>query len=386
MTTLIFDKEISGHHVEYISHLVSYITEEKINCDFIFVVHYEFSSKFTEITRYINAAKNIRIVEITEDEYNWAKKGNIMSRSIRAYKLMNKYALKYHAQKVILMYFNTFQLALGIYQPNYEVSGILFLQFYRMERNNLKEKIKYLRKYLQTWFYVHNKNIKHVFVLNDIKTVQYLNREFKTEIFKMLPDPIPHFKPIHGFSIKDFFNISQKRKIFLHPGSLSKRKGTIEILDAFYHLSDNAIKRITVILIGKADTATDAIIKNKISKIEKVYSNAQIIYRNEFISNSMLKSCLDQCDVVLLPYKNAEASSGILGQAIAAGKCVIGTNKGLLGYLIKTNKAGFLIDEATAYELAKKMEIAITNHFSNKTSTQFIKSHSPRFFAKSLLE
>ncbi len=44
-----------------------------------------------------------------------------------------------------------------------------------------------------------------------------------------------------------------------------------------------------------------------------------------------MKSYFEQTDYFLIPYKNVESSSGILGHAIAAGKPVIATDKGLIG-------------------------------------------------------
>jgi glycosyltransferase involved in cell wall biosynthesis len=99
----------------------------------------------------------------------------------------------------------------------------------------------------------------------------------------------------------------------------------------------------------------------------------------------MMKSIFEQCSVVLIPYKNTEASSGILGHAVAANKYVIATGKGLIKELIQENDFGVLIDSITPFEIASKIESFLPLQLNNHLSSQFLKSHTPKEFAELII-
>ena len=147
MKKLIFDIEITGHHTEYISHLVNYLHEIDDEHTYFFIVHPDFHKRFPDIASRAIRTKNITIVSSTQKEFTDSQKGNIIKKSFYNYRLMHKYAKEYKVEEVLLLYFNRFQMACIFYRPSYSIRGILFLQFSRMETNTLKEKLKYCRKY-----------------------------------------------------------------------------------------------------------------------------------------------------------------------------------------------------------------------------------------------
>ena len=386
MNILFFDINIDGHHSEYINHLVDYLVQNDINnhC-FYFVVNTDFSRQFPEILSKTTSFDTIFWIEITLKELNKAKSGNIIFRSFSEYSIMNHYAKKYKIDHVFLLYFNTVQLALAFFRPSYQLSGILFLQFYRMSKVTLKEKIKYFRKYMLTKLYSLNWKLKTVFILNDQKTVSYLNQELDTTIFKMLPDPIPNLIPLAGFNIYDHYSIDKERKIFLHIGALSNRKGTLEIIDSALYFSEKSKNEIAILLVGKANNEDmQREIEQHIKSIN-TGSNIVLIWDNQFVPSSLMKSLFDQCYAVLMPYKNAEASSGILGHAIASNKIVIATGQGLLRDLIEENNLGILIDEIAPCEIAKAIEESLFSINNSKYSSILIEECSPINFSAQIM-
>jgi hypothetical protein len=92
----------------------------------------------------------------------------------------------------------------------------------------------------------------------------------------------------------------------------------------------------------------------------------------------------NQCDAVLIPYKNAEASSGVLGHAIHSGKKVIGPSNGLIGKLIKNNDLGVCIDSINPEKIAN----ALFSKFLDEKSvvnSAYLEEHKPANFIKTLL-
>jgi glycosyltransferase involved in cell wall biosynthesis len=384
MVTLFYDTEITGHHSEYISYLFDYITHNNLPGEFKFILHPNFSDKFPDIAQKILMVNNIEIFVITYNEYELERRGNILMRSLRTYKVMDTYAKMLKAEKVCLLYFNNFQFALGLLKPKYDITGILFLQFSRMDKSKFKDKLKYFRKYYQTKFYIRNNAISNLFILNDQKSVDYLNKNFNCNIFKMIPDPVPELNPAPGFSIKSKFN-TNKRKIYLHIGSLNNRKGTMDIINAFDYLDINNIRKIALFLVGKANSTIDNQIRIKKADIEKRYPEALLIYINDFIKKEEMKSFFDQCDIVLVPYKNVESSSGIIGNAIASGKYIIGPNKGLLGELIENNKLGITIENVNPVLIADAIKHSINKNFEKYDNKAYLESHTSKRFSEVII-
>ena len=384
MKILFFDFKISGHHPEYISHLVEHISRYPTENEYFFVVHPDFSIQFPEIVHLALQTTNILWIEIPYADLAKNEKGGRIRKSISAYKLMHKYAVEYQVDHVCLLHINLFQIPLAFYRPHFTLSGILFLQFSRMERRNLKDKMKYCRKHLTTKLYSLNQQIQRIFVLNDKKSAEHLNSKFRTDIFKVLPDPIPQILPLENFDIYQHYGIEVSRKILLHIGSLGERKGTFETIETASYIPAEHQKDFAILIVGKAgNTETEEKISKKM-ETSKSDNQVQVIWDNQFVPSKFMKSLFDQCYAVLIPYKNPEASSGILGHAAAANKPVIATGKGLLKDLIEENNLGVLISEANPKNIAAA--VMTCDLTFEKPDINFVKNHTPQHFSRLLTD
>ncbi len=110
MKILVFDFEITGHHPEYIEHLVNYIFQDKNNeKNYDFVVHPDFCIRFPHIVQKVPAPK-INFMAITNNELNDLKKYKANEfqdwDSNKIHDLLMKYAKTFNPDICIIMYFN----------------------------------------------------------------------------------------------------------------------------------------------------------------------------------------------------------------------------------------------------------------------------------------
>ena len=385
MKKLYFDILISGHHSEYINNLVDFLQLEGCGKDiYYFVVHPDFDTTFPDIYRKGKSVKNFNWVLCNTEEYDYVNSEKPILKSFKYLKLVNRYVEDLGIDHVCLLSFNIFQLALIFKRPNYNISGVLFLQFYRMEKNSIKQKFKYYRKFYTTKLYSFNTKIKSIFILNDQETVDVLNKKFKTNIFFKLADPIPMYKEENGFTTHEFYKIPRKKKILLHAGAIDPRKGTLEIIESIKFLKQKEIDKYAILIVGKAKPEFEIQIRNSIEKIQNIPFD--IVFVNSFITNERLKAVFNQSYAVLIPYKNPEASSGILGHAALANKIVLAPDAGLIAELVKNYTLGVLIKETNAKCIAEGIE-KIDNYSINKNlSKTFISEHSVNNFSKTLLK
>jgi glycosyltransferase involved in cell wall biosynthesis len=385
MNVVIVDIEITGHHSEYIDHLIEYLLNHSTNDTYYFVVHPEFITRFKTIVSKTKNCSHIHWHPVKPKEIESLVNLSIAKKSFRAYRLVQNYAHKLKADIVYLQHFNIFQLALAFKRANFKIKGILFNQFFRMSSKSLKEKLKYFRKFTITKLYCLNPSVEKVFVLNDLETVRNFNRKFSTNIFSVLNDPIPNLTPLENFDIYANYGISYEKKILLHFGSLASRKGTLEIIEAAKLIPKDMQNEFTILLVGKPENSKieKEIFENIVTSNKN--SETKVIWDNNFVSNSTMKSLFDQCSAVVIPYKNPEASSGILGHAIAAKKPVITTGKGLLKALVEENNFGILLEEVNPLIIANAFLKISTTKVSNETYTNYLEEHTTIKFSNQLL-
>lgn len=380
MNYLIYDSAITGHHPEYISHLVNYIVDLQLEGNFYFVVSEELKIKSPYIINKSLGFPNIKWEFISRGRVNKIHNLSLLKRSFSELTLVEEYAKKNGASQVLLLYFNIFQIALIFKRTSFTIKGILFLQYLRMSKTGLKNKLKYYRKHFTTKLYCRNSKIKSVFVLNDQNSVDYLNSKFRTNIFNMLPDPIPTYEEEGGFDLHKNYNIPIDKKILLHPGTIDPRKGTYEIIEAIDFLAVKEIKDYAILIVGKANSTVESIVSKKIKELNN--KKFTIVFDNSFVSNQRLKSIFLQSFAVLMPYKNSEASSGVLGHSIIANKCVLAPNSGLIGELIHEHEFGVLVEKIKPLDIAKGIELLGRFKLDITRVNNFISCHTVQMFSK----
>jgi len=385
LNIIIFDTSITGHHSEYLRHLIDFLSINHANdSKYIFIVHSQFENKFPII---YNKGKELECIiwaQVTAEELVRIQKGNSFVTSFRTINVMETYAKRYSADHIVALDFHTIKYGAIFKKLPCSLSSILFLQFYRLSTRTFKEKIEFYKRYWITRLCIRNSKIKKIFVLNDQETVDYMNKEFKKHCFEMLPDPIPHLEPQSNFNIYSYYGIDVNRKIYLHIGSLGDRKGTLEVIESSLLIEPLFQNRITILLVGKTGASHEIKYNMRIDEIRND-TNVQLIWDNQFVPSQMMKSLFEQSDFVLLPYKNAEFSSGILGHAAAANKMVIATNSGLLRELVLKYNLGELLDVNNAANIALKMTEVIEKKASIEGQEEFVKNHKPNLFAELLL-
>lgn len=386
MTKLFFDILITGHHSEYIDHLVSHIIDDKVN-NYIFVVHQDFASKFPVISAKAQSKSNVALIQVNANEILNLKVKNRFKRSLNNLRVVDHYAKKFNADEVFLLHINVFQIALGLKKMDYKISGILFMQFTNMKVENLRSLYFYLRRYFPFILMLKQKKIDQIFLLNDKDSANFLNNKYNTKIFKELPDPIPNIPTLEDFSIAEFSGFEKKRKFFLHFGAISERKGSTEILEAIFKLPTETQAKLGLVFAGKSsDSDFTNNIEYLIDKINKE-TKARVLWVNSFIEDVLMSSLFKSADIILMPYKNAEASSGIMGHAVKYKKPIISTNSGLIGKIINQNNFGILVDSVTSKEIANAIELCYKKEviITSKQYDLYLKSHSVKLFSKKIL-
>lgn len=338
---LFFDYSVNGHHLEYLNHLYNkavQITEK----EFIFVLPLE----FTEAKEKMKWPKSKNITIYLEN-FEYVNKTSGLLKSYKLNRILHQQINKYKVTHVFLISLMSFSPMLPfLINKRIKVSGIIYqIYLYRWKESGLVQKIHDALKYI---LFSQLNVFDKIFILNDSASAKYLNRKFKTEKFEYLPDPFVPIPTDNTKNIRPELNIQSDKKVFLHFGGLSKRKGTLEILKAIENLNNDVLKNLCFIFAGKI---YDDIKGDFYKKVDIQKHRAQILIYDEFCDFSFLGSLCLSSDYILIPYKSTSQSSGVLGYAAQFHKPVIAPNKKLLGKLVKKYFLGHTIKSSMHIEI-----------------------------------
>lgn len=345
MKYLIFNPDLSGHYLEYIHH--EYIgASNRKNDIFIFIL----PPSFEDLKKNLEWPKseNINILFLSDNECLKLRTGGNVVKPFFRCKVLKKYIKMVRPDSVILNQLITYiPCIFTLLSCQCSIRGII----YKIPRHRSKPStLTKIKDYLLYKYMSISNHIDTVWLLNDRNSAMYYNKFFSVDKFKFLPDPvnIPNeFYTPHGTTINPSPNLLK----LVHCGGLDDRKGTNIIIEALSNLPSDVLKMISISFVGRIK---DEKLRINLESFTREFRNkTQICLESGFVSYERLRDYISAADFILIPYKNIEQSSGILGYAAFFNKPVIGPAEGLLGELILNNHLGLTISNINPESLRK---------------------------------
>jgi glycosyltransferase involved in cell wall biosynthesis len=383
-TILFYDFDVTGHHAEYVNHILATVKNSTTPHSYVFLLNEKFKKKLK-----VNS-KNVQYIFFNTSEF--LKEKSLLIRTKKELEFIQKEAKENQVSDIFLLNIDPYQIAL-VWQKNqlsFRYYGILFSPPTRIQTpdnaqflSKWKQIFRKKRKEQQLNFCVKNLNGGKIFVLNDEKVVSILNSKIQTqnEAFRYLPDPIQQTQGEVKQDLRKKFGISRKTTVLLAFGSIIPRKNLQRCIRALASLPES--KPYCLLIAGKGNP-------NYIADLQKEYDENstcrhQLIIENTFLSESEIPNYFSIADVVLMPYINFYGSSGVLGHAMRFGKPVIAPKVGLIADLVRRYDLGLTVNPLSQKAIESAL-IKSENLTIGKAYTDFYHSHSPDAFAKTILE
>lgn len=156
---------------------------------------------------------------------------------------------------------------------------------------------------------------------------------------------VPDFGQVHGSGpkteLKELLGVSADKKLLLVYGSLTGRKGIVELIQAF---SDPSVPDgLVILLAGRPDEDIEAFLKTP--PVQRIINAGRIITRLYFHDDQQESRVFWASDYTWLGYVSGfYASSGVLYQSISIGLPVIAMQEGLIGQTVRKYSLGVLVD------------------------------------------
>ena len=400
---LIFDLESNGHHARYIQHLLEYCIEKCRNLSLLLVVSPEFLVKHQKILGQGNfdKANNIQTMSITQMEFLKIKKGRSPTlKAVSTWPILKRYAQKLKIDHCIVMWFDhilQFSLALHREFPC-SISGICFrprFHYTKWESHRLSfaDRLKGWRQLILYFMAVRHPQLRNLFCLDPFApaAINNLSRHNKA---LSLPDPVERrLTPIHSLDLTDLkksLKIESQRKIFLFFGAIAARKGIYKVIEAFKQLSPKICQEITLLIVGEIVHSQESQkIINLIAGLRDT-SPIQIIFQNEYVSDTEMIKYFSLADIILAPYQKHVGMSGILLQAAVAGKPVISSNYGLMGRMMQRYELGIATDttqpQAIATAIKNTMNYPVSKLCNQEKMMDWVLANSPEKFSATIMD
>ncbi|MGD2071107.1 MAG: glycosyltransferase, partial [Gemmatimonadota bacterium] len=322
-------------------------------------------------------------------------------RSIEELHAARRFCREEGATHCFFPYLNLLLYALGRsdgHAPGFGVSGILFSPGIRSEldRSRPVESLRLLgarvRKAGIVAWLLRSPVLTRVFVLNDRATVRTLNRLARRRPFRYLVDPVPPVPDgLEGASgLRETYGIPPERRIALLLGSLQRRKGVLEAVEAAARLPDDVASRTALVLAGRVDEEVTSELDAALADLRRRNPGLEVVLDDRYLTGEEVAVAFRDCDVILAPYQiRHDASSGVLSHAALHRKPVIVPSHDLIARLTREYALGIPTDVRDPEALARSLGRALSDpdrHVDPARMAAYVEERRPERFASTILD
>ena len=374
----IFDFYLGGHHIEYLHHIyMNAIDDVEISYTFILPNNFDkFGGKMSW-----PKTNNVHFIFYElDDKYVRSLKSFEEARMLS--KILKKFVDETGINDIVLIETMVFMPYLPLYLRGKDINIRSILYHLPLFSENLSLKNKAYNQ-MNFWLLANAPCFKKICLLNSMEAVEFYNTKFKTKRFSFIPDPyIPIKCDKIPSAIREELGISTSKKVFIHFGGLTRRKGTLEILDALFLLDKENLKNMTFVFAGRV---IEDIKEEFYDKIGHLKDKVQIIVFDQFCDYSLFAEICMIANYIIIPYRNTSQSSGVCSYAAQFKVPLIGTNQGLLGEIIKSNQLGMVIDDISPIGVAEAINNCRNAIISDVKAMNYIARSTPKEFCQKLL-
>jgi glycosyltransferase involved in cell wall biosynthesis len=394
-TILLFDAAATGHHGEFLENVIHGLSVAESERSII-LAHPELKQRLSSFRDSIGSKIQLIFLKVEEVNYLEHARG-IVQVGRRQLEVLSRYLQELSVSRVVLMHMNLHQYALHSWRvpEGVEVVGILLNPYTPRDRaHGLKAKcfaaVTGIRKRLQFRLLLRNKAISKIFLLNDARMAEQLNRWHpKRQVFASIPDPLPALCPVLD---QGAFDSSERPFTFLLAGSMAPRKGVLEVLEALICLRGQLDRPIALRMVGRFRREAEAYREQVLSKIRELEqgeagSLIRVHLENVFIDSESLSREFAETDCVLTPYLEFYGSSGMIGHACRYQKPLLSCLDGLLGELVRDRKLGVCVDPRHAEQFAAAMQRIIggEHDYDSEAADRYVAAADPMKFVQLLI-
>jgi glycosyltransferase involved in cell wall biosynthesis len=391
---LVFEPDGEGHAFEWLVHVVHAAAADETCRISLLVARRLRDSLIAQVTP--AAGDRIRIIGLRQREENLCIDRRLMTSAFARWWIMRRYLRQTKAKTGFFLSIDhlSLPLALGLRAGGAALGGVLFrpsvhyrtISPYRPSRG---ERIRDLRKALLYRLMLLNDAVKSVATLDpyfaDFAAANYRGGRKVHAI----ADPVFPAAVVADDDRRLADRLPSDRIRFILFGSLQRRKGVIELLEALKLLDTQTGRRVAVMIAGRIDDEVRACVLAGAQRVAASRPDIWLHVEDRRLGSGEIQAIVDGCDVVLAPYQRFVGSSGVLLWAARAGKPVLTQDFGLLGRLVRDHGLGTAADVTDVATLAMALVDIVRagpeHYFDREAAACFAAMRTPEAFSAAVL-
>ena len=390
---MLFDLYAGGHRLQYLLNLATHWAERGLPGRLSIVVPTAFLDAHPPLRTFadVHRTSGIEVVPITEPVRLKAPGPlQLVRYGVEQGRHLRRYVERLRPDHAVLMYFDHAQLALAFglrFDFPVRFSGIYFRPQFHYGRfeghaTSPRERATNLRKRLVLRAALRNPHLHTLFCL-DPYAVADVRRMGGRAV--ALPDGVA---PEAGRADVRWAPEDGRRAVLLF-GTLHRRKGLFEVLDAMRRLSKDDQRRLALVLAGPI---TDLERDRALRELGDLATSTplQVVLDERFIPDEEIQAMVRRADLVLLTYQRHVGSSNVLVRAAMAGRPVLATDYGLVGALVREHRLGQALDAGSPEVIAPALSAFLANPyavpFSPEAACRYAEANTAEAFARTILE
>ena len=349
----------TGHHAGYLYHLIRYWQMWDMAGELVVVVSPAFQTMHPDMMTLAQNAPTVHVVIISEaEESHRQSRGRLVFQMQYEWELVASYARQWQASQVLLMYFDTFQMAFGLARRvPCPVAGIFFRPVFHYEAwghqpVNNREKLQGWRKRQLIRLVIRRRSLQTLFCLDPF-VVSALNQWAGRGVAMYLPDPVEVYPttPDDAATLRQHLGIEPTRRVMLVFGQLDERKGLFTLIDAFKRLTPAQQANWCLLLVGPIDEGIAPALELTLAALIS-QTAVQVVRHHSFVPEPGIQPYFMLSDLISTLYHRHIGMSAVLVRAAAVAKPVLSSDYGLVGQLVKTQRLGQVVDAENPVAIA----------------------------------
>ena len=238
----------------------------------------------------------------------------------------------------------------GWSREGFKVSGQLFRPFlhyqtFPLHRNKNWPRLRtWLKAYALNFLLFHHPLIAEVLTLDPFAP-PYYNRILRTQKMRYLTDYLVDAPPLPN--PRSYFQLPSDRLVIVFFGSIARRKGVIQFLEAIeqaFRDRPQLSAQVAIVFAGPIFPDVGEELARRIQDLRHSFRDAFIQVRDSFLTDEEVSTLICASDVVCALYTHHVGMSGMLTLAALHGRLVLGSDFGLIGELTRRFQLGVTCD------------------------------------------
>ena len=391
--TLIFEPEFEGHSLEWLRHLLRYASADSDRRIVWLVVPERLHRALVPALRGVDG-DFIRILSLKPAEERFCRHPWLVLSSMARWWVATRYLSRTRAGALHFLALDllSFPLALGL-PFSRPVSGILFrpsahYRFLGPHAPSWRERLRDRRKVALYKRMLSRPALSAILSL-DPYFARYAARTYKGGT-KIRPITDPMDDPVRTPAPPPFLaTLPSDRLIFLFFGYLTRRKGTLKLVEALQLLPEEIQARSAFVLAGRVEASIRQALRHQLATLKTTAPKLTCHLEDRWLAAEEIEALVGRSDAVLAPYQRFVGSSGVMVWAARFGKPLLTQDFGMLGCLTRDYGLGLTVDCTNSLFLAEAIAQFIRTgphgFIDLEAARAFLADRSPALFAETVL-